>query len=163
MTESNHQVKCSYYSHQIPITPTADFLSLPQAGIASLSLFVLHSYSTPLLPIWYTFCHVSFLSTPISLLLPQRLVALPVPCSIILIYSLGTYAINSSTPAFHTHSWNFNGPLCIQFSWPWSVGKFKSLKLVFFRPAPFHLLSIFFPYVWCMLKKLPLFCGIEAS
>lgn len=156
MTESNHQVKCSYYSHQIPITPTADFLSLPQAGIASLSLFVLHSYSTPLLPIWYTFCHVSFLSTPISLLLPQRLVALPVPCSIILIYSLGTYAINSSTPAFHTHSWNFNGPLCIQFSWPWSVGKFKSLKLVFFPASSIPPLVYFLSLCLMHAQKITL-------
>lgn len=94
MTGSNHQVKCSYYSHQIPMTGIADFLCLPQAGIASLSLFVLHLYLTRLLSIFDThFCHISFLSTPISLLLPQRLVALWVPCSTSLIYALGTYAI----------------------------------------------------------------------
>lgn len=42
-----------------------------------------------------TYIFVMFLfSTLISLLLPQRLVALPVPCSIILIYALDTYAIH---------------------------------------------------------------------
>lgn len=162
MTESNHWVKCSYYSHQIPITPIADFLSLPQAGIASLSLFVL--LNTIATYIWYTFCHVSFLSTPISLLLPKRLVALLVPCSIILIDSLGTYA-SIPPPLLSTHILEtLMGLFAFSFS---DLGLWVSsnlLNLFFFFPASsFHLLSIFFPYVWCMLKKLSLFCDIEAS
>lgn len=120
ITESN----ASCYNHLIPKVATADFFCLTQAVCFIHLLNRIAKYT------WYTFCHIPFLYTPIFLLLPQRLLALSVPCSIILIHALGTYTLNSFTSTIRTHSWSFNEPLCIPFSCPWPMGKYKSFQFV---------------------------------
>lgn len=129
MTGSNHRVKCSYYSHQIPITGIADFLCLPQAGIASPSLFVLHSYLTQLLNkyIWHIFlsCFLSFHSN----ISPSPPKACCPPSS------LFHYFVICPWHLCCPDSWNFSG--LFAFSFPdLGLGKFKSLK--FFLVGQLH-------------------------
>lgn len=137
MTGSNHRVKFSYYGHQIPITGIADFLCLLQAGIASPSLFVLHSYLTQLLNkyIWHTFlsCFLSFHSN----ISPSPPKACWPPSSLFHYFVICLWHLCCPD------SWNFNG--LFAFSFP-DLGLWVSSNLLnFFLSA-----NSIPPLVYCL-------------